>query len=109
MTPKEQRLAIAKACGWAYHNIHPRYGKQSVKSWYYRDSDTTVSHKSSLPDYLNDLNAVHHFENYVKQDDPHAYACYASDLFEKYGSDAVSLPASTRAEELLKTIGKWIY
>lgn len=97
MTHKEQTIAIAEACEW----------KPTTDGGICWDSDGNAI--ITPPNYLNDLNAVHHFENHVKQDDPHAYACYASDLFEKYGSDAVSLPASTRAEELLKTIGKWIY
>lgn len=99
MTSKEQQLAIAELL-----EFKKEVGCTGIIRW--RKGDELFD---KLPDHLNDLNAVHHFENYVKQDDPHAYACYVSDLFEKYGSDAVSLPASIRAEELLKTIGKWIY
>ena len=105
MKPEAQRIAIAKACGWDYHNRHPIHGKQSVKSWYYRDSDITVSDKSSLPDYLNDLNAMHEVE---KSLDDVFYGwgkyltCLGGTLYE-----CAHATSSERAEAFLRTIGKW--
>jgi hypothetical protein len=67
------------------------------------DGDISID---NLPDYLNDLNAMHEAEKMLEADDNHAYGCYCSDLYEKYGN-TVSLTASQRAEAFLRTIGKW--
>lgn len=60
-----------------------------------------------MPDYLNDLNAMHEAEIQLKAEDNHAYGCYCSELYEKYGN-TVSLTAAQRCEAFLKTIGKWV-
>ena len=59
-----------------------------------------------LPDYLNDLNAMHEAERRLEAEDNHAYGCYCSELYEKYG-DTVSLTAAQRAEDFLKTLNLW--
>jgi hypothetical protein len=68
LTPEQQRIAIAKASGWKYHNdgdyvwlLRPDgskscgHGDRSHKQYWQSDS-------VFLPDYLNDLNAMHEVE-----------------------------------------------
>ena len=52
-TPKQQQIAIAEACGWVHHNMRPSETERHQKKWRYL---------SDLPDYLNDLNAMHEAE-----------------------------------------------
>ena len=59
-----------------------------------------------LPDYLNDLNAMHDAEIQLEAEDNHAYGCYCSELYEKYGN-TVSLAAAQRAEAFLRTLNLW--
>jgi hypothetical protein len=97
MTPEQQRIAIAEACGWNYidsKTIYPRGIKDGVTL--------------ELPDYLNDLNAMHDAEK--GWFDRHDLA--ALDTYDEYLHEATSgwkwnATASERAEAFLRTIGKW--
>jgi len=104
MTPQQQRIAIAEACGWKMVKDHPDYMP------YWEDPNGNMIaigiYGNRFPDYLNDLNAMHEAEKMLEADDNHAYGCYCSDLYEKYGN-TVSLTASQRAEAFLRAIGKW--
>lgn len=104
MNPQKQRIAIATACGW--QNVAPVV-VQNVK---HQGDDRTVGISSDsgwIPDYLGDLNACHEMEAWLKNDDRHAFSCYASDLFEEHGSDAVHLTAAQRCEAFLRVMGLW--
>jgi len=113
MKPKEQRIAIAEACGWTWCN-YPDFLGTALWGWsinkafhdedYYRCEKLLAA--KILPDYLNDLNAMHEAEKMLEADDNHAYGCYCIDLQEEYGN-TVHLTAAQRAEAFLRTIGKW--
>ena len=68
MSPEEQRIAIAEACGWTM----PKYSKS------FGDPDDYVARiepdgswiECPLPDYLNDLNAMHEAINATFIGDP---------------------------------------
>ena len=92
MTPEQQRIAIAEACG--------------------EDNDSI--YRDLIPDYLNDLNAMHEAENVLKQ----RWSNYCEKLLEIVEPEPRSLEvchywnllhatASQRAEAFLRTIGKW--
>lgn len=98
MTPEAQRIAIAEACGWKTE---------------YRDA---VSSVTALPDYLNDLNAMHDAENFlfpVEISDLYGpdlvkeYASYLPHMCIGHPGGAMRATASQRAEAFLRTIGKW--
>jgi hypothetical protein len=103
--PEAQRIAIAEACGWELKSN----GLSPMWSW--QNESLThrikwVAHKEMasqgvLPDYLNDLNAMHEAERRLEAEDNHAYGCYCSELYEKYGN-TVSLTAAQRAESFPK-------
>jgi hypothetical protein len=109
MTTEQQIIAIAEACGWTKcehvasinfpigippANNPPKYG-------------TYENGMAQLPDYPNNLNAMHEAEERLLIDDTHAFACYLSDLFEVHGCGAIHATAAQRAEAFLRTIGKW--
>jgi hypothetical protein len=50
MTPEQQRIAIAEACGW---KVHPKDRFIVIPP----NSPNSVQPLHTLPDYLNDLNA----------------------------------------------------
>jgi hypothetical protein len=59
MTPEQQRIAIAEACGW-------KRGHTGVTQWVNDPNGIRMGWSSmrdvsdnALPDYLNDLNAMH--------------------------------------------------
>ena len=95
MKTEKQRIAIAEACGKnveMYEN-----GIEGFLQFCYN---------SKIPDYLNDLNAMHKAEKQLEAEDNHAYGCYCFELYEKYGN-TVSLTAAQRAEAFLKTLNLW--
>lgn len=117
MNEQEQRIAIAEFCGWRPTG----YG-----SWYIgnkEDMNHAVcdgSHNHiQLPDYCNDLNAMHEAEKML---DVELYATYAHKLstineivpiniwYDHHALEVHAVATSTaaqRAESLLRTIGKW--
>jgi hypothetical protein len=105
MTPELQRIKIAEACGWtdfsrAKHEGAIQYGRKPLScydSW-------------EVPDYLNDLNAMHEAEKSLQLKHQMLYhgmigrvtgnRCPA--LFGQ-----IHATAAQRAEAFLRTIGKW--
>lgn len=116
MNPKEQRIAIAEACGWT--EISPRIPWGIPLGI---EDDGTEHCLKHLPDYLNDLNAMHEAVATLSGFDLKIYAqelmnvCreYPVGSFSDYRADLISLAkitqatAAQRAESLLRTIGKW--
>ncbi len=91
MTPDEQRIAIGAACGLTRESLGPDWDK--------------------LPDYPNDLNAMHEAEKTLSENERCKYADHllgngagedGLDLF-----DAVHRTAAQRAEAFLRMKGLW--
>jgi hypothetical protein len=106
MTPKQQRIAIAEACGWTGISD---WGAGGINGKHPKEPWTEV-----IPDYLNDLNAIHSavlqkfngpaHEGWAFIDNlrvacgiPHSSACMA----------LVCATASQRAKAFLKTLNLW--
>lgn len=105
MTPHEQRIALAKACGWY------RPG-----GWEGRlHHPTTLRWADDAPDYLNDLNAVADAEKTLTDDQMAAYASHLSFiLYHDYGMRGdkqlygrITATAAQRTKSLLLTLGLW--
>lgn len=81
MSPEAQRIAIAEACGWKFYPLN-------------------------LPNYLNDLNAMHEAEKRLSEEQ---MTIYTSNLFEICDDwpKATLATAAQRAEAFLKTVGKF--
>ena len=97
MTPEQQQVAIAEACGW-------KTGYRDPEAWH------------PLPDYLNDLNAMHDAEKVLTSKQKQTYAKSLSDAMSDSAptdschtvwADTIHATASQRAEAFLCTIGKW--
>lgn len=106
MTPEKQILVIAEACGWTDH--FPKGGGGILLP--YKWCNTHTDEKSvDLPDYLNDLNAMHEAEKVLTQAQDYQYRASVLPAVCKDGSGMIALTATAaqRAEAFLKTIGKW--
>jgi len=98
MTNKRINIAIAKACGWQI-KVKAYHAKPPAGEWKYLDT---------IPDYCNDLNAMHEAEK-ILSDESHAdYACELVKTIRRNGEwfESVSATAAQRAEAFLKTINK---
>ena len=107
MKPEEQRIAIAEACGWTptpngHYTMDPAgLGGQFV-------------HPLNLPNYLNDLNAMHEAEKVLIAMDDGRNAgstryLYAANLYNlvPIGQQPITATAAQRAEAFLKTLNLW--
>ena len=116
MKPEKQRIAIAEECGWHISENDPDY-------WWTTSPDgarfTGYSRRGckpqllecihNLPDYLNDLNAMHEAEKVL--DDMWLYRNFLylvtlNDPKNKANEPAWAT-AAQRAEAFLRTVGRW--
>ncbi len=97
MTYEEINIAIAEACGWKYANNETHAPDGSF--WWSKEPE--------IPDYCNDLNAMHEAE---KVFDTALYCRYINELCDltiKGNNSMYMATARQRAEAFLKTIEKW--
>ena len=87
MNQEEQRIAIAEACGW-------KTGYRDPEAWH------------PLPDYLNDLNAMHDAEKVLNEKQEDIMNSTLWDIMDgrKYLWHST---ASQRAKAFVITIEKW--
>jgi len=117
MTEQEQRIAIAEACGWTSINMgsfptawrHPENKSEEI-------GKRAVINSLYLPDYCNDLNAMHEAEKAARV---HLGQTYAKNLREVIDQDKrgnilrhetwvyYTATAAQRAEAFLKTLNLW--
>jgi hypothetical protein len=109
MNQAKQRIAIAEACGWKMHDHPDCLAKK--EGWVSRGWETWVMNPSGLlvfkhdiPNYLNDLNAMHKAENLVLRS-AQQRRDYADALDDGNGGHFAT--SAQRAEAFLRTIGKW--
>ena len=109
MSPEAQRIAIAEACGWKLIIDNPDYEPY----WESHDGRMIgVNSANPLPNYLNDLNAIHEAVKRLPQNLKPRYFAYlctvASGAISLHGySEATEATAAQRCEAFLKTIEKW--
>ena len=119
MNPEKQRRAILKACGWTakedkygfWRAVDPS-GNMTPTLWV---SEMNLW-SAGMPNYLNDLNAMHEAEKTLTKAN---WGGYAAELYRitdahNHGISpnhhwlAVAFStAAQRAEAFLRTIGKW--
>ena len=101
MTPEQQRIAIAEACGWKRDDslfTRSQGWRGPQGQWY-----------SPLPpDYLNDLNAMHEAEK-VLMDYCDGWEDYCHKIKRHFvtSDGAIRATAAQRAEAFLKTLNLW--
>jgi hypothetical protein len=111
MNPEQQRIAIAEACGWELKSN----GLSPMWSW--QNESLThrikwVAHKEMasqgvLPDYLNDLNAMHEAENVLTNEQWWLLVGFLAEICGGGVALCISANAAQRAEAFLKTLNLW--
>lgn len=97
MTDEQMRIKIAEACGWIHHHMRPSETERLQKKWYYL---------SDLPNYLNDLNAMHEAERMLPVAQWDRYTQWLGELAKGTRRFVVChATARQRAEAFLKTKG----
>ena len=117
MTPEEQRIAIAEACGWKWITPSLLCGYDPRRKQYLSTDIPTDGSLpfDSLPNYLNDLNAMSEAENIFNADASQRYdyaqllegICAQDRSESEYGRPIWKATAGQRAEALLKTLNLW--
>jgi hypothetical protein len=104
MTNEQINIAIAEHMGWK--NLHKIPQIVSLHSgWSGIKPDT--GNDEFIPDYCNDLNAMHEVEKTLSGPIIDKYVNNCMSEAEWWFPDALTLSARQRAEVFLKTIGKW--
>jgi len=128
MTPEQQRIAIAEACGWSFgrFNVRDPQGKHQTyvcglgrdKERYNVKGAKEALRFKLIPNYLNDLNAMHEAEK-VLREDQFSYVAYWQHLFTVVAGkewtgdigyfhfEMAHATASQRAEAFLRTLDLW--
>lgn len=118
MTPEEQRIAIAEWCGWERCYEKDINGQFEHRFWNHpkRGGIIFKIREHHLPDYLNDLNAMHEAERKLTEKQQVWYLQKLAQVRLREGVggtiacmlDKLAFATATqRAEALLRTIGKW--
>ena len=108
MTPEAQRIAIAEACGWQdFYTEANEFRGTPPGTWAYSNRTVYQDGSAPVPDYLNDLNAMHEAGKVLP--DLYAYQLELIRVCEKTdGRSAWRATASQRAEAFLRTLNLWV-
>lgn len=110
MTNEEQRIAIAKACGW--HRCGPHPNTNSLVG-FPKDVEPSMDDWEVVPNYLNDLNAMHKVEKVLTFEQWSKYVDHLIDSSEAIedipirGYESIHATAAQRAEAFLRTLNLW--
>jgi hypothetical protein len=109
MNKEKQKIAIAEACGWKVKRRDiTGYNVWEPDAEFPAQLSNNIENK--LPDYLNDLNAMHDAEKTLT--DAQRMVYISKNLWNMVPNKHIfahyfSATAALRAEAFLKTIGKW--
>jgi hypothetical protein len=110
MTPQQQRIAIAEACGITITAIDRDANTGEIIRVWSKAPQGHHQNKTTpwLPDYLNDLNAMHGAERWIFTNHPDIWSDYVREVQRKTGSlSSIHATAAQRAEALLRTLNLW--
>jgi hypothetical protein len=99
MTPEKQRIAIAEACGHIVTD-HALFTPDRWKVWY-----DDVKHL--IPDYLNDLNAMHEAEKVLTYPQGGKMTRWIERMTCGGYGPQLFATAAQRAEAFLRTLNRW--
>lgn len=129
MTPLAQRIAIAEACGWKLVKVSNVWRATCPRGFMHGCARTPNDAARALPDYLNDLNAMHEAKNLLTAKQKRKFAEHLCDILgldddyyvprPEHGDriyhvnsrvvfDIASATAKQQAKAFLRTIGKMI-
>jgi len=112
MTPEEQRIAIAEACGKLNKpECRPTIEELEAILASNERLKVTIQPDGSvlaLPDYIDDLNAMHVAENTLSEYDKiNHYDYELSRVCNHHQGNTIRATSAQRAEAFLRAIGKW--
>jgi hypothetical protein len=113
VSPDAQRIAIAEACGWTCCGQVPGLQPHGLPPWLKIGDYTTqqvLNHEvpvDTLPDYLNNLNAMHEAEKILFSRNDWSSCNYETELKHATSSWCWHATAAQRAEAFLKTLNLW--
>ena len=96
MTDQQINQRIAEACGWKEVRVNGNAG-------IYKGFNNGAELRPDIPDYCNDLNAMHEAEKVLDEEQWHDYVEHVGGTWEQ----AMHATARHRAEAFLRTLGKW--
>ena len=109
MNPEQQLITIAEACG-----CRECWISQNGAHWGFLGENY---YSQLLPNYLNDLNAMHDAVSIFDYDQADQFEDHLCDICKRSNDEkenpapwrfaVVNATASQRAEAFLRTIGKW--
>ena len=103
MTNEQQRIAIADACGWKQVTRE----NKPEEIWEHQKHPLKICRgESKLPDYLNDLNAMHEAEKLLTNEQWWLFVEFLTEIRGGGVALCISANAAQRAEAFLRTIGK---
>jgi hypothetical protein len=98
VSDQQQRIAIAEACGWTR--------KKGIRAWN-RPNNNGWDCLEQLPDYTNDLNAMHEAEKVLTAEQRRSYVNCIFNLPVSECESNTFATAAQRAKAFLRAIGKW--
>ena len=100
MTDEQMRIKIAEACGWTPFEKHGLY----LSRWTVWNKGNESKNLHELPDYLNDLNAMHEAEKMLRNQFTTLEETYWRHL-QHVQPHPIYATARQRAEAFIKTLG----
>jgi hypothetical protein len=114
MTPEEQRIAIAEACGWKFWtNIHGTWvatrpdGKEVAMPGTPVQAVVGILDKFGLPNYHGDLNACAAMEKALTDAQWEDYIWNLNQICGHGDRPRISATAPQRCGSFLRTLGGW--
>jgi len=95
MNKEQQRIKIAEACGF------------DKSHWLELGSGIVFGTSGSLPDYLNDLNAMHEAEKVLNNTNWWIFVEHLTNICGGGVALGISATATQRAEAFLRTLNLW--
>jgi len=107
MTNEQKRIVIAEACGWHNIRVNPTSATRFAGN---KEANPLDGALFAIPDYFNDLNAMHEAEKALTDEQRTEYDRKLGFTRTPHGwlgpNSAVSATAAQRAEAFVRTIGK---
>ena len=114
MSPENQRIAIAEKCGWKFSKIKSEFRFVSISPNGDDVLHSNFGDLAHLPDYLNDLNAMHEAEKALSAPQAARYVCEIARAVGKTHTETsdfhvayVCSSSALRAEAFLRTLSLW--
>jgi hypothetical protein len=99
MTPEQQRIAIAEACGWR------DLWETTAFEW---RGNTSRMGDQPIPNYLKDRNAMHDALSTLADNQGVTLCCHLNEMGITGEWDILTAKPDVLAEAFLRTIGKWV-